>query len=351
MSAATSPASSSASSSSSTSSTSSSSASSTNGNQDVYMGPNLNVILTCPECKVFPPELVERFSEGDIVCGLCGLVLKDRLIDTRSEWRTFSNDDQNGDDPSRVGQAFNPLLDGDQLSTMISYSKENGKTSRDLSRTQSKSIVEKKDNLLQAAYSKISSLCDGFHLTKNVSDGAKEIYKLVNDERVLKGKSQESIMAASIFLACRKARVNRTFKEIWSLTNIPEKEIFKVFQIINKILLAKSQEGLIQNNAPPAKLTSAEDLIGRYCSNLGLTPQVANVAEHIAKKSKDVGVLAGKSPITVAAGSIYMAARVMKVPIETSMISNKIGVSGGTLKSSYKSLYEKRVEKKKRKPI
>nr|AAB32639.1 transcription factor IIB, TFIIB=sua7-3 variant [Saccharomyces cerevisiae, Peptide Partial Mutant, 68 aa] [Saccharomyces cerevisiae] len=68
------------------------------------------IVLTCPECKVYPPKIVERFSEGDVVCALCGLVLSDKLVDTRSEWRTFSNDDHNGDDPSCVGEASNPLL-------------------------------------------------------------------------------------------------------------------------------------------------------------------------------------------------------------------------------------------------
>lgn len=144
-----------------------------------YIGPNLNVTLTCPECKIFPPDLVERFSEGDIVCGSCGLVLSDRVVDTRSEWRTFSNDDQNGDDPSRVGDAGNPLLDTEDLSTMISYAPDSTKAGRELSRAQSKSLVDKKDNALAAAYIKISQMCDGYQLPKIVLDGAKEVYKMV----------------------------------------------------------------------------------------------------------------------------------------------------------------------------
>ena len=60
-------------------------------------------------------------SPTDMVCGSCGLVLGDRIIDTRSEWRTFFNDDQGNDDPSRVGDSANPLLNGPQLETGISY--------------------------------------------------------------------------------------------------------------------------------------------------------------------------------------------------------------------------------------
>ena len=55
--------------------------------------PNLNIALVCPDCRVHPPQIVEEFASGDLVCGDCGLVLGDRIIDTRSEWRTFANDE------------------------------------------------------------------------------------------------------------------------------------------------------------------------------------------------------------------------------------------------------------------
>lgn len=41
------------------------------------------------------------------------------MIDVGSEWRTFSNE-KALKDPSRVGDAQNPLLNGGDLTTMIS---------------------------------------------------------------------------------------------------------------------------------------------------------------------------------------------------------------------------------------
>lgn len=321
----------------------------TKPNQDAqeYIGPNLNVTLTCSECKIFPPDLIERFSEGDIVCGSCGLVLSDRVVDTRSEWRTFSNDDQNGDDPSRVGDAGNPLLDTEDLSTMISYVPDNFKAGRELNRAQSKSLVDKKDNALAAAYAKISQMCDGYQLLKIVQDGAKEVYKMVYDEKRLRGKSQESIMAASIFIGCRKAKVARTFKEIWALTNVPKKGFWKVFCIMNNIIREKNEANpqsaayYSQDNIQTTQ-TSAEDLIRRFCSHLGLSSQVTNGAKYIARRSKDVGVLAGRSPTTIAATVIYMASLVFGVELPPSKISDKTGVSDGTIKTSYKYLFEEK---------
>lgn len=309
-----------------------------------FTGPNLNIKLICPECKIYPPDLIERFSEGDIVCGSCGLVLSDRVVDTRSEWRTFSNDDQNGDDPSRVGDAGNPLLDTENLSTIISYAPENTKAGRELNRAQLKSLVDRKDNALAAAYAKISQMCDGYQLPKIVQDGAKEVYKLVHDERVLRGKSQESIMAAAIFIGCRKAKVARSFKEIWALTNVPKKEIGKVFKIMNKIIQVKSAANpgayaIVADNEQTVQ-TSAEDLIRRFCSHLGLTTAITNGAEMIARQCRDEGILQGRSPMTIAATVIYMTTLVFGQEMTPSKIAEKTGVSDGTIKTSFKVMAE-----------
>ncbi|AOA60334.1 Transcription initiation factor IIB [Komagataella phaffii CBS 7435] len=313
-----------------------------------FKGPDLNVALICRDCKVDPPELIERFSEGDVICGLCGLVLSEHIVDMRSEWRTFNNDDQNGDDPSRVGEAQNPLLDGDQLSTIIAYNTDNTRMGRELSRAQNSTVADRKDSALQAAFAKISQLCEGFQLPNIVQNGAKEVYKLVYNERSLKGKSQESIMAAAIGLACRKANVPRSFKELWALTDVPKNEIGKVFKIIHKLIQQKHAlaGGLlnVQNESIATTQTNAEALIGRFCSNLGLSRQITNAAEYIARRTKEVGVLAGRSPVTVAATVIYMAASIFDASISPAQIAQRAGVSDGTIKTSYKYLYDKREE-------
>ena len=60
-----------------------------NLNNNVF-GPDLAVRLICPECKDPMPNIVEEFGSGDLVCGTCGLILGDRVVDTRSEWRVSS---------------------------------------------------------------------------------------------------------------------------------------------------------------------------------------------------------------------------------------------------------------------
>lgn len=55
--------------------------------QQPTFGPDLAVRLICPNCRDPNPNIIEEFSSGDLVCGTCGLVLGDRVVDTRSEWR------------------------------------------------------------------------------------------------------------------------------------------------------------------------------------------------------------------------------------------------------------------------
>lgn len=201
---------------------------------------NLSAHLVCPECKEVPPNLATPDSH-ETVCGSCGLVLADREIDQHSEWRTFSNDDQNNDDPSRVGDASNPLLNGNQLETSISFV-AGGSKSRELQRAQTKMSSEKANKSLLAAYKEIGALCDGFNIQKNVADTAKYLFKIIDDAKAFKGKTQDVIIAGCIFIACRQCKVPRTFTEIFAVTKVSRKEIGRIYKALEKFFTAQNLE-------------------------------------------------------------------------------------------------------------
>ena len=201
---------------------------------------NLNVVLICKDCKETPPNLVDNHSSGDTICGSCGLVLGERIIDTRSEWRTFSNDDQAGDDPSRVGDGGNPLLNGSQLSTTISFG-DGGLRNRDLARAQSKATHDKANKNLLSAYKEISAHCEAITATKNVADLAKYLFKTISDAGAFKGKSTDALIAGCIFIACRQCKAPRTFKEVFALTKVPKAEIGRVFKGLEKFFASQNK--------------------------------------------------------------------------------------------------------------
>ncbi|MCJ1312366.1 transcription initiation factor IIB [Agyrium rufum] len=303
---------------------------------------NFNYNLICRECKEFPPNLVEEFSSGDMVCGSCGLVLSDRMIDTRSEWRTFSNDDQANDDPSRVGDGPNMLLNGSQLATEISFG--DGAKSRELHRAQNKLNHDKGTKTLLAAYKEIGALCEALTLSKTVSDSAKHLFKMVSDAGTFRGKSQEAIIAGIILIACRQNDVPRTFREINALTKVPKKEIGRTFKALDKFFEEQNLNQKssiipgIDNGIKEVGSTRAHELCVRYCSILQLTPRCSLIAEALATKMNDIGALAGRSPLSAAAACIYFASHLMKQPRTAKEIAGVAGVSDGTIRTSYKLL-------------
>ncbi|KAI3558125.1 transcription factor TFIIB, partial [Colletotrichum abscissum] len=310
---------------------------------------DLNCVVMCPDCKEYPPNLVEEFSSGDMVCGSCGLVVGDKIIDTRSEWRTFANDDQGNDDPSRVGDAVNPLLNGSQLETTIAFG--DGRDSKQLARLQNKSQNDKASKSLMQAYKEIGAFCDSINLGKNVSDAAKHIFKLTYDHNFMKGKPQEAVIAGCIFIACRQTGVGRTFREIFQVTHVSKKEIGRVFKQLESFLQKIKEEnprgaGSLSNldGYKASASTSAEDLCTRFCSNLNFrnAQKIENVSRALARKTSSVSELAGRSPLSVAAACIYMASHLMKESRTSKEIASVAGVSDGTIKTAYRFLHQAR---------
>jgi transcription initiation factor TFIIB len=345
--------------------------------QDDEWRENLNVRMICQECREDPPQLYEDHASGDMVCTTCGLVLAERNVDVSSEWRTFSNDDQGNDDPSRVGDGPNALLNGAQLNTGVAYT--DGPRSKDLHRAQSKINVEKGNKPLLVAYKQIGALCDGWQLPGAVSDTTKHIYKDASEAGLAKGKSQDALIAGCLFFACRRNNVPRTFREVTELTRVSKKEIGRTFKALEKFIRERDDQRLKSGEStsmvaggkfyvlltlddvhtmlnlyllgtvvsqesynPSAHRQDPSDLCNRFCSMLDMDQKTTNVAIQLAAKLKDSGSLAGRSPLSAAAASIFMAGHLMGVPKSAKEIANVVGVSDSTIRGAYKLLYQEK---------
>ncbi|KOS16666.1 Transcription initiation factor IIB [Escovopsis weberi] len=309
---------------------------------------DLNNVLCCPDCREYPPNLIEEFSSGDMVCQSCGVVVGTRIIDTRSEWRTFANDDQGGDDPSRVGGPQDEFVEGQQLATTVAFSES--KAHKALSRTQNNTNQDKNQKGLMQAYKEIVALCEAINMGQNVSNAAKHIFKLVDKHKFMKGKPQEAVIAGCIFIACRQNNVPRTFREIFNLTSVSKKEVGRVFKqlqnFLQKIQETEGEGATGLNTVTNYENTSvgAEDLCGRYVSQLGFKNQqkISKISRDLAEQASDISALAGRSPLSVAAACIYMACHLIGEPRASAPIAKQTGVSDGTVKTAYKFLFASR---------
>ncbi|GBF87963.1 transcription initiation factor IIB [Raphidocelis subcapitata] len=204
------------------------------------VGPRLERV--CPNCG--GRDMVEVHSEGDVVCKGCGLVVEAHIIDERSEWRTFGDKDKEGDDPSRVGGASNPLLDDGGLGTMIGRVQGDGGASFALNKMHMRQNNQMR--ALRSAFGAIGEMCVKLNQSDAVKSAASEIYKNVHDNKVLRGRKSELIYAACVLVASRQ------FKELGALfrSNMPPgtsmtaicKQLYACYKGINELQQSQALE-------------------------------------------------------------------------------------------------------------
>jgi len=268
--------------------------------------------------------LIEDHRAGDQICSECGLVVGDRVIDVGSEWRTFSCE-SGGEDKSRVGGPENALLGGSDLSTMIGPSTgPAGFDSTGNPLYNNRRTVSSSDRTLINAFRTISNMADRINLTKTITDRANKLFKTVHDGKNLKGRSNDAIAAACMYIACRQEGVPRTFKEIVAVSTVSKKEIGRCFKLILKA------------HDTSVDLITTGDFMSRFCGTLSLARDVQKAATFIAKKAMDLDIVPGRSPISVAAASIYMASQASSDKRTQREIADIAGVADVTIRQSYK---------------
>ena len=77
---------------------------------------NQHLVDKCPECA--SKNLVHDYDSGETICGDCGLVLYEQMMDKGPEWRAFTQEEKTS--RSRVGMPTSYSIHDKGLSTAIS---------------------------------------------------------------------------------------------------------------------------------------------------------------------------------------------------------------------------------------
>lgn len=148
-------------------------------------------------------------------------------------------------------------------------------------------------------------------------------YKDILEKKITKGKNLEAVVAACLYLSCKKLQCARTFKEISLICQIPKEEIGKMYKLIEK-------EYGVSN-------TTTDDIIERFCSHLSLNMKEQKVAKLISKRVSEHSLAPGKSPVSIAAAILYMTCWIFNKK-RCKEICGVTKVSEVTVKNTYKEL-------------
>jgi transcription initiation factor TFIIB len=257
-----------------------------------------------------------------LICTDCGTVVQDHIIDLDLETRRFQDDDT---DNSRVGATVDPLLDGiDHLTTVVSAAP--GSKGNEIARAHLKSTISNADNALKDAFRRIDHMAEKIDLPDKYRGRAKEIYKQLLEAKALKGKDQDTMTAACLYVGCRLENVARSLKEFAVVSQKSKTDIGKYLKIIQKKLKLSMDT------------VNASNYMTRFCSNLEIPTWVETGAGDVAKKATEMGVVAGKSPDTVAAAAIFLVCSLSDYKKSMKDISEVTGVTETTIRNCLKDL-------------
>jgi len=198
--------------------------------------------------------------------------------------------------------------------------------------------------MLQAAFSQIATLCDSQNISKPTAEVAKQLFRATDDAKLFKGKSQDAIIAGCIFIACRIQNQQRSFREIFKMTNVSKKEVGRTFKQLESFIqhMHKSPTApgsFDTSNLATGGTTNAENLMPRACAKLNLESHVQLVAEECARVVTEQGIAAGRSPLSIAGACLYLVSHLMQQPKSPKEIGLAVEVSDGTIRTAYKLMH------------
>jgi len=231
----------------------------------------------------------------------------------------------------------------EQLDTVISFRDGGSGIARELQRAASRQQNTRSERNILTAFRDISSWCDQFSLPKTISDIAKQLYKRSDEEKLLRGKPLDAVIAACIFIACRQAHVPRTFREICNLTHVSKKVLGQCYKALEQAFnLTPGASANSTHTVSSPHATGPENLLVRYCNHLDLPPQVQSICSDIIVAARKYGIADGRSPVSIAGGAIYFTCHLLGKVKSVKDISAVAGVSEGTIKLVYRLYYADR---------
>jgi len=303
-------------------------------------------VKKCPECGGI--NLFWNKEKGEVICKECGLVVEEKMVDFGQEWREF--DDDSASKRRRTGAPMTYTQYDRGLGTEVGRkadlyqlgNKNRNKFFR-LRKWQYRisTAIERNLKLALAELKRVSSY---LKLPESVDEESARIYTLAVQRGLVRGRSMESVVAGSLYAACRRHDVPRTLDELSEASGIDKKEIGRTYRFVTREL------GITILPSNPA------DYIARFASSLKLSAETQSKSIEILEKAQKAELTSGRGPTGIAAAALYVSALIHGEKRTQREVADVAGVTEVTIRNRYKELLdeldlEKEIKKTKKKKL
>lgn len=277
-------------------------------------------------------------DEGFLTCtnNRCGIIYKD-LLDHSPEWRYYGADDNQQSDPTRCGMPINPLLEESSFGCKVS-SVGSSYEMRKIRRYTEWQSMPYKEKALYEEFQRITIYAHNAGISKKIIDDAIWHHKQISEyDQSFRSDNKNGIIAASIYISCRKNNYPRTAKEIATIFNLDVASATQGCKNAQTILNILEKDMDNKDKTLFCK-TKPEDFIERYCSKLNINTELTNVCKFIAKKIDKNNLMLENTPHSIAAGVVYFISQLCKLNVSKRDVKNISEISEVTINKCYKKL-------------
>jgi len=276
-------------------------------------------------CKTYPA--ITDSERGEIVCGGCGLILLQNMADASYENNGYSS--ENFMKLSRTGPATSLTMNDRGLSTVIGSNKDS--TGKSLSsktkyefnrlRTWDQRSKSRKTASLSKAFTLLHGMKTKLGISNNVVENAAYIYRKVVSAKLTRGRTMASLIAASLYAACRENNIPRTLDDIADAGNIERRILSRDLRtIIKKLELNLNQY-------------DTSSFISKISNNMNLREKTKRDAFKILDLCEKEQITAGKHPVAQAAASLYISCIMNGEKISQKKFAVESGISDVTIRN------------------
>jgi transcription initiation factor TFIIB len=272
-------------------------------------------------------------ARAEVSCDHCGLVTSESMIDMGPDWRSFA--DSGKANQERAAPLSSLQHDYGFGTVMWGNTDAHGRSVQSSSMPQLKRMQKwdrrskfkrGTERNLATALTEIRRMAASLDVPKSVQEVAGRFYRGAAEKNLIRGRSIDSVAAASLYAALRTNNIPRSLEEIAAVSKVDRREIGRVYKVVAHEL------GLSLAPVTP------ESYIPRFSSRLRLAPTTEALALNFVKEAVLREVVSGRDPKSVAAAALYIACILKGEPRTQRDVSEATGVTEVTIRNRYKEL-------------
>jgi transcription initiation factor TFIIB len=289
----------------------------------------------CPQCLGL--NLVTDANSAEVVCGDCGLVVAENMLNRSPEWSAYTLEEKQSN--SRIGSPVNYARFDKGLHTTItgftdaSGNKLSSKAKRRAYRLRKwhmrSTVHESRNRNLLQAMSELQMLSEKLHISSATKELASVIYRKALNEDLIRGRSIAAIVAASLYAACRFTKTPKTLKDIVKFSSRSRGEVSRAYRLLVSTLKIEMPSH------------DASSYMSRFAEKAHISGKVQGVAFKILRKAKRKRITVGKDPAGVAAAVLYIACQLEGENVTQKDIAQVAGVTEVTVRNRKNELVKK----------